>query len=538
MIRLSWMLALAVLGFANEPLIVESVTMTGADLRVKLETQVGRPYDPLALQRDVKYLYGLGRFDDVRVEATGGAVRFMVAPKPHLLLHEVRMSPHSFGLQPKLTEGASIDNFQAHQLAAQVEKELKLQGYRGARVSYEFTPAVRHEVDLRLNIDAGTAFSVRHVEFEGDLGVDPKLLRRQLNALRTKTMVPLLWHNRPDSSPEAIDADVARLRSFYLSQGFFDARVSADDQVSTVRIHVDAGPRFRVNGIDLPTICPCLMAQRRDAERKGILDFTPSLHVEREAGEAVAEVTTKVDVGTPFYVRRIEFFGLHRYSDTTARRNMLLDEGDLLDQYRLRKSIDRLTQTKLFDGLQSHDVIVQRDDANHVADIKIRLSERKIGSWTLSGPVGPASIAGPVRAAVMSRLPPWGQGIFELSTYTASVGLIAWQQPIIAALAVKKFVPIFALSRGFLPGDSFRSGFVIIPQLGWQGSLIASGGLQLQGRLLPLLTPSRGLTPDLAVGVEGDVNGAILCQAPKPRVYWLRTAASFAVRISGSMAGF
>jgi hypothetical protein len=498
---------------------------------------VGRPYDPAAVGRDVKYLWGLGRFDDVRAEVNGSAVQFVVSPKVRMSLHEVRMSPHSYGFQPKLAEGSLIDAWGAQQVATQTEKELRLQGYRNVHVSYSFAPAVRHEVDLRLKIDASDPVRVKHVEIEGDLGMKPKEVRRALDALRAKPLIPKIWRLIPNYSQEAVDADVSRLRSLYLSRGYFNARVWADDGDATVRIHAEAGPRFEVHGTNLAKLCPCLMAQRREAERRGILDFTPTLRVERR-GEAAADVETKVELGEPYRVRRIEFYGLHRYGDATARRNMLLDEGAPVDQYLLRKSVARLMSTHLFENLREHDVMIRRVDRDHAADIQLRLTERKVGSWNLSGPVGPASIAGPVRAAVMSRLPPWGRGLFELSTYTVSVGMVAWQQPIISALTVKKFVPIFAMSRGFLPGDSWRSGFAIVPQMGWQGSLMLTGAAQLQGRMLPVLTPNRGLTPELAVVVEGDANGTILCDAPKPRAHVLRSVAALAVRLPGSLAGF
>ena len=548
--RVSLLLLTAVAAFANEPLMVESVVVTGSQLQVNLETQVGRPYDAAALRHDVGYLWSLGRFDDVRVELRerpgGAAIRFAVTPRPRLRLHEIRMEPHSYGFQPRLPEGAPIDDLQAQQIALQTENDLRLQGYQQARVTYAFTPASRHEVDLRLNIDAGPALRVKHVELTGDLGLSPHALRGSLSPLQAKTMVPVLWHILPDYSPELVDAEVAHLRSFYLSRGYFDARVSAADTIiqgkdATVNIAIDAGPRYQVHGVDLTRLCPCLLAQRRASERRGILDFSAKLQVVREDDRSAAELSTKVDFGQRFRVRRIEFFGLHRYSDSTVRRNFLLDEGAPLDQFLLRKSIGRLAQTRLFDPVQSRDIVIQRYDAGRTADIKLRLSEHKAGAWNLSGPMGPASVAGPIRASLMSRLPPWGRGMFELSTYTASLSLLAFVQPIIPALAAStnRFVPIAALARGYLPGDSFRSGFVIAPQLGWQGSLLSTGVAQLQGRLLPLLTPSRGLVPELTVAVEGDgISGAIFCDAPKPRLHALRTAASIAVRLPGAVTGF
>src|SRR5579862_4298525 len=57
MIRFALILTVAASAVANEALVVDSVTIAGADLRVKLETQVGRPYDPAAVAHDVRYLW-------------------------------------------------------------------------------------------------------------------------------------------------------------------------------------------------------------------------------------------------------------------------------------------------------------------------------------------------------------------------------------------------------------------------------------------------------------------------------------------------
>lgn len=542
-----WPIALFCFGcFADEPLVVESVVVTGAPVHVNLETQVGRTYDAAAVTRDVRYLWGLGRFDDVRVQMSerGSAadVRFAVRPKQVLKLHEIRIEPHSFGVQLKLAEGSAIDAPQAQQLATETEKQLRMQGYRQARVSYEFVPAARQEVDLRLHIDSGIAVRVHRVEFAGELGMKPQEVRGTLRALRSKPILPGLWKTLPDYSPEAVDFDLARLRSFYLKAGFFDANVTAGDPVidgrnATVRFEIQAGPRFEVQGVDMARVCPDLQGRRREAERRGVLDFDASLQVNRIRGGAAADASVKVEEGAPYRVRRIDIFGLHRYRDSTARRNLLLDEGAALDSYLLRQSVARIARTNLFADLESRDIVIQRIDAEHIADIKLRLTERRAGLWRLSGPVGPASVGGPLQAVISSRLPGWGRGILELSTYTATASLLAFAQPIIPVLAVKRFVPLFALTRGFLPGDSWRSGFAVLPQLGWQGSIIGTATAQMQGRLLPVLNGTPGLTPPLVVAVEGSVNGAILCEPPQPRMRVLRGAAALAIRFPGLLIG-
>src|SRR5436309_11611431 len=83
---------------------VTEVEVRGATPAVNLATQVGRPVDATALRRDVRALWALGRFDDVRAEEirqdAGVAVVFRVTPRPNLRLREIRIEPNSFGLNP------------------------------------------------------------------------------------------------------------------------------------------------------------------------------------------------------------------------------------------------------------------------------------------------------------------------------------------------------------------------------------------------------------------------------------------------------
>jgi len=75
-------------------LILTSVSVPGTDLAVKLASQVGQPYDEQKVTQDVRYLWNLGRFDDVRVEEPEpGALVFRVHSKPYLMLHEIWLHP-------------------------------------------------------------------------------------------------------------------------------------------------------------------------------------------------------------------------------------------------------------------------------------------------------------------------------------------------------------------------------------------------------------------------------------------------------------
>jgi len=126
---------------------------------VNLATQVGRPYDARDVERDVRYLWGLGRFDDIRVETEerqgGLAVVFRAAPAPHLLLHEIRIQPNPLGVEIRLPGLTPMSALRAHGIAMDAERQLRQQGFPDAKVRYALVPVGRGEVDLELTLDRG-----------------------------------------------------------------------------------------------------------------------------------------------------------------------------------------------------------------------------------------------------------------------------------------------------------------------------------------------------------------------------------------------
>ncbi len=545
--------------------LIAAVNILGTTLHVDLATQVGRPYDTAVIEKDVRHLWSTGRFSDIRVERTekpdGAGVIFRVTEAQTRPLHKIQIDPSTFGLQLSLPEGTPIDEARAHAIAGQARDELQARGFRDPVVESKLVPFVGKQVDLRLMVDAGGRVRARAIEFVGDPGLDPQELRGALHALRVKRVTPPIpglwggWRMFPAYSSEALQSDLARLQSLYLARGYLDASVRVDDVAirkneASISIRVEAGSRYRVRSaaigddpVDATSpgdLCPSLLAAQREAEQQGILDFSVTLDARQTADSAV-DLETMVDRGRPYRVRRIDFIGNHRYRDAMLRSTLLLEEGRLLDERLLRKSVARLNQTTLFEPIDERSVHVRTDEAAGLADVTIQLRERKGGAWNLSGPVGPASFAGPLEASLRSRLPSWGAGLLELSTYTATISLYAFAPPLVPALSVlpkHAYFPVLALQRPFLPGEGWRSGFYIAPQLGLRGLGLIYATTQLQQRLLPLLAGDRGLVPELPVTVVAPHGeGRMFCEPPGPRLMPLRTGVSLAVRFLGVLTG-
>lgn len=557
---------------------VKSVTVEGGASKIPLATKVGEPVNQTVLGKDVRALWASGQFADIQVktneERDGTNVIFVVTPKKQLYLRDMRIEPNSYGMTPNLKPGSPVDEVQAQRIASIIKGKLVEKGYKDAIVDPELTPVGKNKADLLIHVTAGDSVQVKNVDIVGDTVFPEKDVRRALQALRDKRVIPPvpgIWQGyviHPAYSEAAVQSDLAKLQSFYIERGYFDARVSLEDneikgENASLRLFVKAGPHYNVREIDVAgngidpvklqpvtaglfqsrQVCSCLMSMRREAEKKGVFDFNTRLSYrpveDVQGAEPTVDLSADVEQGRTYTVNRIEFTGSNHYKEATIRRNFVLDEGDLLDSTRLRKSLARLNQSNLFEQVDENQVAINTDERTGTADIVVPLTERKRGVWNLSGPVGPISLAGPLQGMIASRLPPWGQGIFEMSTYYISLSVIGYFSPIakILPLSLSKqgLLPVLSLLRPYTPGDGWKSGFLIAPQLGWQGSVYSYGTVQAASRLIPLITGNQRYTPQLAVGFDrpgGD--GILLCDPPKPRFHTARMGVAMLLQFLAS----
>jgi hypothetical protein len=564
---------------AGEAQPLGEVKLVGAPQSFPLETRAGEPLDSAKVERDVKALWQAQHPADVRVEETtnNGAlvVIFRVEPRHTVMLNKIEVDPPTPGIQPGVEPGEEVDADAPQRIAAELRKQLVRSGFREAAVNARLIPKGSEKADLRIHIEKGQAVDVGLVTFTGDLGVRERELRHALRSTKPRTILPRIpgvwngWRLLPGYNEEIVPVDIANLQSFYYKRGYLSARVAAEPaDVSGPKAHVtfdvEAGPRYaiyemtRVSGVAGQRVrldrdpkpeaaCRELFTERRKAERAGVLDFTASMEVHEMPGPAGdqrpwADLRVTTERGPAYQTGRITFRGNHRFSESVLRGSLLMDESAPLDEMLLRKSIARLNSTGFFEPLTERDVVVNTPPGATRADVTIWLKEKKAHNWSFSGPVGPMSVAGPLEFSLGSRLPPWGQGLLDLSTYTISLRLMLFAKPIgtlIPFLPDKRFIPLITISRPLLPGQRFLSGATFVPQLGWKGMLMGYGASQVRDLTRGVFQSERSLTPPLPVTVvNGTRGGTMSCELPKTALDWTRQAGGMLFNVAFSFLPF
>jgi len=574
-------------GKAEGPFIA-TLQIHGTRRVLELETRAGQPFDAARVERDVRRLWSTGWFEDIQVATDdlphGVQITFSVTEKPRLYLRDVRFEPGGERIHVEMAKGASIDRVAAARLAAKLRQELVEQGYAEARVESEIVPADFRRADLWLRVKRGELYEFDEIRFAGESGLRSGELRKPLASIRPRQILPALrpfwggWKWRAPYSRTRLQAAVEKLRSLYLSRGYFDARIDvADTQVVkgkvVVTLRIDSGPRYNIARWEMvaggtppwrvsfaeddilgQSFCRCLHQAREESEKRGEFGFTTWMEImpaDTTAVDGKSEVqsprtpssvnaTIRIEPGPVYRVGRIEFRGHRVVSDSTLRKALVLQEGDLFDARRLRRSLARLNRIAPLQGVDPSEVRFEPRADRGLVNLTIPVKERPRGSWALSGPLGPLGAFGPLRYSMGSRLPAVGRGPLELSTYYASFSLAGWPT---ALAGIAGFGSSFAwgavaaLERPHVPGQRWTSGILCAPQLGWRGTVAGYGLAQLNevtrtvlgtdalpapALSIPVAWRTRGARPPILIGV-------LQCPAPKPRLAWLRSVATAAL---------
>jgi hypothetical protein len=284
-------------------------------------------------------------------------------------------------------------------------------------------------------------------------------------------------------------------------------------------------------GAPAEAMCACLLELQRIADSQGRIDF--GVVAETNGDSDRINVTAHVRMGSQYSVGRIHFTGHSAINDSTLRRAFTLREGDLFDVGKLRRSLARLNDIGLAKTITFGDVIVTRQTDGSTADITIPLRTRGRRWWSLSGPIIPG--LGSYQASISSRLPTWGRGALDASTYLFTFNVLALAHSSLGVLTLLSKAPpaVVLLERPLLPGQEWLSGFALSPGLSARTAVAYYGRAQLGRGVRAVLEDQTRETLAVPVVDSGRPAGEfVVCKPAPSRWRWLRRGAVHAIDIA------
>lgn len=378
-----------------------------------------RPGDVLRpgdISRDIKNIYQMGYFEDIRVESEavpeGREVVFHVVEKP--TIRRISFSGNKVFKDNKLQENLSISTgsilniFTIRSNIEQLEAMYKDKNYHNIKIDYTVKELDNNQGDIEFVIEEGQKIRIRSIDFQGNQTFTPKALKKVIG---TSEKGFFSWLTSSGELNRAnLSQDAARLTAFYHTQGFIHAIVAEpeidfEDHWIYITFKIQEGDRYQVGSVDLDgdLILPKaeLMSRvqisretyfNRERVREDIIGLTD---LYADAGFAFAEVLplTKEDhqnrlVDITYYIQkrnrvyfeRIEIAGNTRTRDKVIRRELHIHERERYSGSRLKRSVRNLHYLDFFEDVK---VDTRQGSTDDQMNVKIEVVEKPTGTFTL-----------------------------------------------------------------------------------------------------------------------------------------------------------
>ena len=387
---------------------------TDAILRV-VKTQVGSIYRPANLSKDLRAIYAMGYFDDLRVESEsspkGEIITFKVKEKPTirriLIKGNTRFDDDAIRENITLSTGAILNFLKIRSNIDQIVNMYKEKNYHQVKVDYKILPLENNQADLEFTIHEGPKLYVTKITFEGNKAISSKILKKQM---KTTEKGFFYWlTSSGDLDRAALDQDVARLSAYYLNHGYINARVG-EPQVDVAKdgihitIKIEEGPQYKMGSVNISgdlilskdellkkIAAPNLTYYSHEQVRNDVITLTdlygnygyayadvkPLIH--EDPAKKVVNIDYAIQKKEQVYFEKIIISGNTRTRDKVIRRELWVHEQELFNGSALKRSIRNLYRLDYFDDIKVNTLKGSTDDK---MTLKIQVAEKATGTFS------------------------------------------------------------------------------------------------------------------------------------------------------------
>ncbi len=377
-------------------------------------------FSPEKVQSNIKNIYRMGFFDLVEVESEGLegglALHFIVHEKPFLM--EVVFEGNENIEKDSLNEALQIktntffDKKAIKSYVKQVQATYEADAYYNASVIPVIQKLPENQVVLTFLIEEGDQVYIRNIEIEGNKVFKTKKIRKQME---TDTYFWLSsWMTESGRyKKEQLAFDRERIKDLYLNNGYLNIEVgepkvtlSEDKANFDITLSISEGEQFKIGEIgfeggelfDTTALSALTESQpgeifNREKLRHDIGEMTdhygekgyiytnivPDLRPNPD--DLTVDVTFHIIEGEPVKVREIHIAGNNKTRDKVIRREIRVNEQELVNTKALRRSFQRLNNLNYFEDIN----LVPRRIAPGWVDIDVEVKEKPTGTFSIGG---------------------------------------------------------------------------------------------------------------------------------------------------------
>src|SRR5438045_6068070 len=198
-----------------------------------MRTKVGRPYNDVIAEEDIRTLYSTGQFQNVRIfgQPEGDGVKVIVAVQTRTMLNEIqidgatRVSPKKLRKNLGVKLNTPLREEDLEKGREKIVETYQAHGFNDVEVTFRVEPidATRGTSRAVYTINEGIKGSITSVRFEGNAHFSDRVLRKQMKT-RQKTIFAFIDKSGRLDETQLQD-DLQKIREFYQNHGYVDVAV-------------------------------------------------------------------------------------------------------------------------------------------------------------------------------------------------------------------------------------------------------------------------------------------------------------------------
>lgn len=507
----------------------------------RLTLKAGDPYQPETVRGQVKILYDAGFFEDVQVETEsvegGTAVVFVVREKPFIteIVYDGNENLSDDKLKEKTTikSQSFLDQQQAKESAEKMRLAYQDEGYFNCQVIPVVQTLDEDRKRLTFFIKEGEKTKVKEVVFEGLRSATKEEIFKLVATrewipwygLITQLKLPSFVSDAGILKRDELANDVERIKEILLNKGYLNAQVGSptvelteDKKWFIVTYSVVEGEPFTVAEVGFRGYTVFEEAELREnlkikageifqrakirdeitritdmygSKGYAFADVVPNVNPNNE--ERTASLILSIKEGEMMRIRQINITGNDKTRDNVIRREIRVDEQDVIDTPSLKRSFQRLTNLNFFETVE---ILPSQVDVDKV-DLNVKVKEKPTGQFSIGG--GFSTLDKLVAIADITEGNMGGSGymgrIRGQLGQQRSLGLITFRNPYLNDSLTSVQLDVYRSMTNYISYFEEKTGASVT--FGRWLSEYVSGSLSLVAEQLKFTDPQDGLCPDL-----------------------------------------
>ncbi|MEW6571728.1 MAG: outer membrane protein assembly factor BamA [Nitrospirota bacterium] len=412
--------------YSQELPIINSIEIQGlkrieeSAVKSKIAQQVGEPLSQDKTNEDIKNIFKMGYFDDVRaeIEPFEGGVKliYIVKEKPTIIKIDFQgneeFDDSKLKEQLTITTGAIADVVLIQENANKLRTFYEEEGHYLSRIVPVIKKISENEVSLTYQIEEGPKVKIKKINIEGNKAISDGKIKR---AIQTKewwffSFITSSGYYKKDN----MESDIDRIRDLYLNNGYIQVAVGepqiklTEDQTRMIiTIPLSEGEQFLVSSTEISgnTVYGTEEIKKRVTMTPGkpfskatlrkdiisiselysengyaLITVTPDLIPDQE--NKSVKVILNIDEGDRYRIGRIEISGNTKTRDKVIRREVRLDEGDIFNSALIKRSYERINNLNFFETVE---LAPKPRPEEKLVDLEVKVKERPTGFFSIGG---------------------------------------------------------------------------------------------------------------------------------------------------------